>query len=247
MKLWRLWIGPEPESIKLFDDLALRHYPDAHILRGDGWREHAGRHHELRFRLGLALNHQADVIRYILLCRNGGIWLDSDCIVMQDLEPMTLYTAEYDMILYEERYNDLGEPDPNPEYCDNNFIVAKANTGPIRMARDRSLEMTKDHDLKMDHTAMAQPLMRDVYKAYPDRVGVLDWQLFMPIHWSQGVPAGAWFKPGTDIEHEQRFCPGAYTYMLSRGVIHHTRNWSRRRWLKGSEFICYLVRKAWRR
>jgi len=238
-------MGPEPESIKLFDELALKRNPDAVILRNDDWREYVGRHRGFEFSPARTYAQRADVIRYMLLCAHGGIWLDADCIVNRSLSPILHELKGSDLLLFEEEYRRDGGLVRIPYDCANYFMAANPHTGPIRSLRNLAIEVCEElGDDRAPHETLSKPLMRRMYKHHGDQVRALPAKSFMPIHWKAGHPKGLWFRSGTDAQHAERYDPQAYTYMLSRGVIHHTRNWSRRRWLSGDELICYIVRRA---
>ena len=58
---------------------------------------------------------RADFIRAFLLARHGGLWIDSDCVVMQSLQPVLDALWEYDFVAHRERSG----------YVSNGFIGAR--------------------------------------------------------------------------------------------------------------------------
>ncbi len=88
LPVWQYWTGPKPPWIELCLESADRHIPAGRLRRLDlesFERLHAesGGPASVNLR-GLSPNHQSDYVRAYLLRRFGGLWLDADCIVLDD-------------------------------------------------------------------------------------------------------------------------------------------------------------------
>ena len=85
------WVGKEYSLISLFRDLIR-----LHSTNGNGYRVILINHnniHKYIFRIPryfykLCPAHQADFVRVNVVCDYGGIWLDSDILVMDSLDPL---------------------------------------------------------------------------------------------------------------------------------------------------------------
>ena len=92
--LFLYWEGPDYSLISLFRKLIY-----LHSKNGKGYKVHLINHKNVHeyikdlpkcfFKLQLA--HQADVVRVNVICDYGGIWIDSDTIVVDKLDGLFDY------------------------------------------------------------------------------------------------------------------------------------------------------------
>ncbi|WP_449436491.1 capsular polysaccharide synthesis protein [Pedobacter steynii] len=66
----------------------------------------------------LYVAHRADFIRAFLLKKFGGLWIDSDCVVIKSIQPLIDILNMYDFVGYRERSGDVT----------NNFMGASLNS-----------------------------------------------------------------------------------------------------------------------
>ncbi len=85
--VWQYWEGPKPPWIEACHATVRAHAADVRLLgpeEFDALRGDADRDIDLS---ALHVCHRSDYIRAFLLAKYGGLWIDSDAIVMQDLTP----------------------------------------------------------------------------------------------------------------------------------------------------------------
>jgi len=90
--VYMFWMGAEYKLIKILRDLIY-----LHSKNGKGYNVHLINHDNLskyiqdtipKYFYNLSYNHQSDFIRAHVLCDHGGIYLDSDTIVMDKLDEL---------------------------------------------------------------------------------------------------------------------------------------------------------------
>src|SRR5262249_19132884 len=111
------WEGDCPEWIKACQNTVFAHAPDVRLLSPEDFDKL--RDIDRNIDLGrLHAAHRADYIRAFLLARFGGVWIDSDCVVMRSLEPFFKILEDYDFVAHRERSG----------YVSNGFIGARAGS-----------------------------------------------------------------------------------------------------------------------
>src|SRR5262245_22328747 len=84
--VWIYWEGPRPEWISWCHQTIRAHAKDVRLLSPEDFDSLRDRDRDIDLS-PLSILHRSDYIRAFLLHRFGGLWVDSDCLVMQDLEP----------------------------------------------------------------------------------------------------------------------------------------------------------------
>src|SRR5215469_8867615 len=114
LPIWLYWEGDMPAWISKCHETIFAHGDNVQLI--DPVKFDALRDRDRDIDLSkLCTAHRADFIRAFLLAKFGGLWIDSDCIVMQSLIPLLQAANEYDFIGYKERGG----------YVSNNFMAAK--------------------------------------------------------------------------------------------------------------------------
>lgn len=85
------WVGYEYSLIKLLRNIMYLHSQNSekykvHLINHENIHEYIEKIPEYFYRLCPA--HQADYVRVTVICERGGIWLDSDTLVMNNLESL---------------------------------------------------------------------------------------------------------------------------------------------------------------
>ncbi len=87
--VWLYWEGPKPAWIAACHETIKRHGGDVRILSPEEFAElHGDGDIDLAELAEWGPVHRSDYMRIFLLHKFGGLWLDSDCIAMRDLEPV---------------------------------------------------------------------------------------------------------------------------------------------------------------
>lgn len=102
LPVWMYWEGPCPEWIKRCQQTVFACARDVRLLSPADFEKLWDSDRDIDLsRLHPA--QRADFARAFLLARYGGLWLDSDCVVMQPLEAVLEALQDYDFIAHRER------------------------------------------------------------------------------------------------------------------------------------------------
>src|SRR5262249_20214914 len=102
LPVWMYWEGECPAWIRECQQTVFKHAPRVELLTPEKFDAlwDCDRDIDLT-RLHVA--HRADFIRAFLLAKHGGLWIDSDCLVMQPLAPVLERLQHYDFVCHRER------------------------------------------------------------------------------------------------------------------------------------------------
>ena len=136
--IWMYWENKpghtKPTYLKLCYDTVIYHCQDnfnIHLLNEEKVYEFLP---NLRRDLGrnLSIPHKTDYIRYMLLSKYGGIWIDSDTIIMRNLQDIILKLKDYDFVGFGCHYDEKtciestnGHPRPA------NWVMASRKNGKL--------------------------------------------------------------------------------------------------------------------
>jgi hypothetical protein len=202
--VWFYWEGPCPEWIARCQDSILRHAPSARRL--DWAAFDALRDRDRDIDLGpLYVAHRADFIRAFLLARHGGLWIDSDCIVMRPLDEVLALLAGDVLVAHRERQGQFS----------NGFLGASPGSGLARQFYERVCDTLRSGRRRSWTSLGAEPLGA-LLAGGPPGFRELPCALIQPICWSRPQE---FLRLGTPEEHAARLDPGALTYMLSNSAV----------------------------
>lgn len=90
--IYTYWTGKEYKFINILRNLILLHSKSGkgynfHLITPDNISDYIDDIPDYFYSLQPA--HQADFIRIDVICNNGGIWLDSDTLVMNSIDSLT--------------------------------------------------------------------------------------------------------------------------------------------------------------
>ncbi len=121
------------------------------------------------------LAHKADMIRAMLLSRHGGMWLDSDAIVLRELKWLFDFLEKYDFVAF----NYKGPADP-PGFSVN-CLLSRAKG---RIATEWATQQhSKFPRVKYRWTEIGQDLLDPICLTNLDQVKVLPFAEICPIMW----------------------------------------------------------------
>lgn len=115
--IWLYWDGPQPGYINLCLQTVLSHHSDVQLLNRARFEELWREDWDLPID-ELALNHQSDFNRAYLLQHYGGLYLDVDCVVLRNLDPLLELAKVHGFVGYREPQG----------YMSCNFMAAQAST-----------------------------------------------------------------------------------------------------------------------
>jgi hypothetical protein len=148
--------------------------------------------------------HRADFIRAYLLAKFGGIWLDSDCILMKNLAETMGLASRCEFVGYRE----------DDGYISNNFMAVPP-TSPV---------MQNYYKKICDILRSKQPiawLTLGAYALTPVVEASTNWvclpkNRIMPVNWSE---QHEFFHRGDEASHESRWDREAICYMMSANML----------------------------
>jgi hypothetical protein len=125
------------------------------------------------------LAHKADMIRAMLIARHGGMWLDSDAIVLKDLNWLFDLLPQFEFV----GFNDHGSFDDRPLNVRINCFTARADSTILRQWV--AAQHAKFPRTEYAWTEIGTALLDPIVKANQARVRLLPFARVCPIRWNQ--------------------------------------------------------------
>lgn len=204
LPVWMYWSGACPEWVQACQATALRHAPGARLLSAadfEALREH-DRDIDLR---PLHVAHQADYIRAYLLAYHGGLWIDSDCVVMRPLQPVLDLLDESDFVGHFERQGRI-----------SNAFIASRPAGSIAVDYYSRVCAALRSGQPLSWLSLGAQALMETLGSTTARWHRLNLELVQPVCWSQPE---VFFGRDTEQGHEERLNPRSICYMLSRNMV----------------------------
>lgn len=135
-----------------------------------------------------ALAHKADMIRTLLVARHGGMWLDSDAIVLRDLNWLFNLLDEQEFV----GFNDGGRlTEARPWVRINCFLSRAGGTVVSEWVRRQHAKFPRT---QYEWTEIGSDIVHPLCLEHRDRVNILPFELISPVPWDQ-VQAFAQKRP----------------------------------------------------
>lgn len=198
------WEGNMPEWIKACHRTVFDHGEDVRLLTPAGFDELRDRDRDIDVS-HLCTAHRADFIRAFLLSRFGGVWIDSDCLIMRSLQPLIDELDVHDFIAYRERAGNVA----------NNFIGACQGSRIAQAYYDEVCEILRSGRSIEWLTIGSQALGTAIQRAGAGW-RELDVSLIQPVCWSK---PDAFFANRDTVGHMQVFNESSFCYMLSGNMV----------------------------
>ncbi len=125
------------------------------------------------------LAHKADMIRALLIYHHGGMWLDSDAIVLTDLNWMFDLLSEYEFI----GFNDNGSFKDSPLNTRINCFLSRPKSKIMKSWVESQHE--KFPRTKFNWTEVGTDLLDPIIKNNKTRVKLLSFDIVCPIKYNQ--------------------------------------------------------------
>ncbi len=233
--VWLYWEGPMPAYISLCCKSVFAHNRNVKMLDRAAFDALFKEDRDMPLDR-LCVQHRADFIRAYLLHHYGGLWVDTDCVVLHSLRPLLAAAQEHGFAGYRDTSGSLSgnlmASVPRGE------LIAEHYREVCRLIRSgRPLEWLDTTSVSLDRAAALLP--GKFFLAPTDRI--------MPICWSQSERLCA---VADAAGHEALVRPDAYCYMLSHNTIKGRRETrllcllSEEEVLAGPWFLSHLFRKA---
>src|SRR5215216_1462982 len=204
LPVWMYWEGERPEWIQACQKTVSAHAPDVRLVTPLDFDRMRTIDRDIDLST-LCTAHRADFIRAFLLAQNGGIWVDSDCVVLRNLQPVFELLDQYDFVGYKERQG----------YVTNNFMAAPKGSAILSRYYQRVCRILRSANqlswLSLGSYALTETIGESNIPWY--RIG---YDLIQPVCWSN---PSAFFRLSDREGHEQVFNQRAYCYMLSHNMV----------------------------
>lgn len=160
------WVGNENNLIKI-----LRKLIYLHSTSGNGYNVHLINHDNINnyvsyipdFFYDLAPAFQADYVRVFVICDYGGIWLDSDTLVMESLDSLFTILNDKDGFLVEE-YDSIN----NKNNLCNGLFGSKPNTKLMLEWKCKILEIVDIKKQNISWTELGSKILNNTYYLKPE-------------------------------------------------------------------------------
>lgn len=225
--VWLYWEGPCPPWIRACRRTILRHAPAARMLDGAAFERLRVHDRDIDLKR-LHVAHRADFIRAYLLAHYGGLWIDSDCLVMQPLSELLGQLSQHNFVAHRERSGLIS----------NGFIAARPGSE-AASAYYRHLCAVLRARKRLGWTTLGSEALGQVLSGAGDRWTELPCERIQPICWSKPE---SFVRLASDEEHGRSFDAQALCYMLS-----HTQIAQRKlgeQLLHPNSFFSYLIRRS---
>ena len=204
LPVWLYWEGDLPAWIGECRKTILAHTANVHLLTPESFNEL--RDIDLDIKLeNLCIAHRADFIRAFLLYKCGGLWVDSDCIVLKRLQPLLDTLNFYEFIGYRERSGEVT----------NNFMGASLNSSIAKDYYNKVCEILRCGQT-IEWLTLGSKALTAVLNESHAPWCELKVEEIQPICWSN---PGAFFQKAIDQVHERSLDPGSYCYMVSANMV----------------------------
>lgn len=123
--------------------------------------------------------HKADMIRALLIYHYGGMWLDSDAIVLSDLNWMFDMLSDYDFV----GFNNNGSFDEAPLNVRVNCFLSRPGSNVMKSWVDS--QHAKFPKIKYTWTEIGTDLLDPIIVENKIRVKLLPFDMICPIKWNE--------------------------------------------------------------
>lgn len=230
LPVWIYWEGECPRWIQECQRTIFAHARDVRLVTPEEFARL--RNVDTDIDLGrLDAAHRADFIRAFLLTKFGGLWVDSDCLVMQPLQHLINLLSSNDFLFHKERSGDVS----------NGLIGACVGSKVAATLYARLCEILRS-GRPLGWTSLGSEPLSEIIRISNAPCYELPCELIQPICWSQPE---VFFKINDAVDHERAFNEQAICYMLSNQAIQKFQATNRTRaLLDEGTFFRYLAKKA---
>jgi len=145
--------------------------------------------------------HVADYIRVALLAKHGGIWMDSDCILLKSLDDIYKLLETYDFIGYKASTN----------YSVN--LMASRSGGKVMTSYLNSLNVILSSNQPLEWNTLGSLELIEHTDKFPQECFCLNSKLIAPIDYRNFKQ----FTTDTNIDITDNYCVMLYNKMLTDG------------------------------
>ncbi|HEY0024929.1 MAG TPA: hypothetical protein VGB24_18590 [Longimicrobium sp.] len=201
---WLYWEGDCPEWIRACHETIAAHVPGVRLLTPAAFDALRDRDRDIDLRR-LGVPHRADFVRAFLLARYGGLWIDSDCLVMRPLGPVLELAREHGFVGHRERSG----------LVSNGFMAARPGSRIAQALYHRVCGVLRARR-PLGWTSLGSEPLTAIADSGAEPWHELPCQAVQPVCWSN---PGAFFALDSAAGHAPSVDPGAFCYMLSNTEV----------------------------
>ncbi len=230
LPVWMYWEGECPEWIQRCQQTVFAHAADVRLISPAEFDKLRNKDRDIDL-AKLHVVHRADYVRAFLLAQYGGLWIDSDCLVMQSLQPILDSLCDYDFVAHRERRGVIS----------NDLIAARQNSQIASAFYRRVCEILRSRR-PLTWTGLGSEPLTSVLQKTRVPWHEIECELIQPICWSN---PSAFFEVNSAAEHEHNFNSRAICYMLSNVTLQHFQAANPSKNIMGERtFFQYLLTKS---
>ena len=230
LPVWLYWEGPCPEWIRACQQTIFAHGADVRLLGPAQFDQLRQEDRDIDLS-PLYVAHRADFARAYLLAHYGGLWVDSDCLVLRSLQPVLDLLERFDFTGHFERQGRIS----------NGFIAARPGSRIAAAYYRRVCAFLRSGQAFSWMSLGAYARTEAIHEAQAPwfRLG---YELVQPVCWSD---PGKFFVSGPAADHQRAYNPRAFCYMLSNNTLRgYQAEHPGLDLLADDTFFSYLLRRA---
>lgn len=125
------------------------------------------------------LAHKADMLRTMLVAKYGGMWLDSDALVLKDLNPFFDLLEDHEFV----GFNNKGKLGPPPPYVRVNCFLSRPGGRIVS-------QWVEQQQRKLPKTVyswreVGSEILHPICQEHHDRALILDFETISPVAWNE--------------------------------------------------------------
>ena len=204
LPVWLYWEGEKPRWIQACHKTIFNHAEEVRLITPESFDALRDGDRDIDLS-GLCIAHRADFIRAFLLARFGGLWIDSDCIVMKSLELLMNRLDDFELMAFRQRQGNIS----------NSFIGAVPGSKIAAAYYKRVCDILRSGQpiewLTIGSQALSAAIDESAVNWYE-----IDVRQIQPVCWSDQA---AFFSVREAPEHEKFFDEASFCYMLSNNTV----------------------------
>lgn len=204
LPVWMYWEGPCPEWVRACQQTVFRHGRAVRLLGPEEFDAMRDTDRDIDLS-DLRVAQRADFVRAFLLARYGGLWVDSDCVVMKSLDSVLRYLYEYEFVAHFERFGRIS----------NGFIASRPG-GEIATAYYHRLCDILRAGKPLWWLALGAEALMGTLDQTSQSWYRLSCELVQPVCWSE---PSDFFRIAPREVHEESFNHRSVCYMLANNMI----------------------------
>ena len=230
LPVWFYWEGSLPDWIAQCQATIRAHAPSAHFLNPADFELIWDQDRDVDIK-SLGPAQRADFIRSFLLQRHGGIWLDSDCLLMKGLDDVQALLRVHDFVAHRDRQG----------YFPNGFMAAARGSQVAAALYQIVCAKLRSHE-PLGWISLGGEALTGILRRTTANWLELPCARIQPVCWSEPE---VFFAIADAATHEKMVDRNAITYMLSNTrIVEYQRSNPGQSLLADDTFFRFLLARS---